>query len=147
MTSKNNYKAWIYLAPSLILLIVFALYPLIDTFIISFLKDYNYINGKNNGLTLDNYKVLFQIIPPPSHIPGLSAPISAFFTSALPNTLLITFVTVPISIILALIISDVTGIGAQTGGSTLTQQTVKMQMLSSETTWKRKVGKQTEGLR
>ena len=49
MTSKNNYKAWIYLAPSLILLIVFALYPLIDTFIISFLKDYNYINGKNNG--------------------------------------------------------------------------------------------------
>ena len=64
MTSKNNYKAWIYLAPSLILLIVFALYPLIDTFIISFLKDYNYINGKNNGLTLDNYKVLFQIIPP-----------------------------------------------------------------------------------
>ena len=90
---------------SLILLIVFALYPLIDTFIISFLKDYNYINGKNNGLTLDNYKVLFQIIPPPSHIPGLSAPISAFFTSALPNTLLITFVTVPISIILALISS------------------------------------------
>ena len=82
---------------SLILLIVFALYPLIDTFIISFLKDYNYINGKNNGLTLDNYKVLFQIIPPPSHIPGLSAPISAFFTSALPNTLLITFVTVPVS--------------------------------------------------
>ena len=105
MTSKNNFKAWIYLAPSLILLIVFALYPLIDTFIISFLKDYNYINGKNNGLTLDNYKVLFQIIPPPSHIPGLSAPISAFFTSALPNTLLITFVTVPVSIILALIIS------------------------------------------
>jgi len=36
------------------------------------------------------------------------------------------------------VISDVTGIGAQTGGSTLTQQTVKMQLLSSETTWKRK---------
>lgn len=44
---------------------------------------------------------------------------------------------VPKSILRA-IISDVTGIGAQTGGSTLTQQTVKMQMLSSETTWKRK---------
>jgi len=44
---------------------------------------------------------------------------------------------VPKSIFRA-IISDVTGIGAQTGGSTLTQQTVKMQMLSSETTWKRK---------
>lgn len=44
---------------------------------------------------------------------------------------------VPKSIFRA-IISDITGIGAQTGGSTLTQQTVKMQMLSSETTWKRK---------
>lgn len=36
------------------------------------------------------------------------------------------------------VLSDVTGIGTQTGGSTLTQQTVKMQLLSSETTWKRK---------
>lgn len=44
---------------------------------------------------------------------------------------------VPKSIFRA-VISDITGIGAQTGGSTLTQQTVKMQMLSSETTWKRK---------
>ncbi|MFD1419040.1 transglycosylase domain-containing protein [Companilactobacillus keshanensis] len=44
---------------------------------------------------------------------------------------------VPKSIVRA-IISDITGIGAQTGGSTLTQQTVKMQLLSSETTWKRK---------
>ncbi|TGD23809.1 penicillin-binding protein [Companilactobacillus suantsaicola] len=44
---------------------------------------------------------------------------------------------VPKSIFRA-VISDITGIGTQTGGSTLTQQTVKMQMLSSETTWKRK---------
>ena len=36
MNTKNNYKAWIYLAPSLFLLIVFALYPLLDTFYISF---------------------------------------------------------------------------------------------------------------
>ncbi|MEE6714995.1 transglycosylase domain-containing protein [Schleiferilactobacillus harbinensis] len=33
---------------------------------------------------------------------------------------------------------DITGIGGQTGGSTLTQQLVKMQLLSSETTFKRK---------
>lgn len=36
------------------------------------------------------------------------------------------------------VISAVTGIGSQTGGSTLTQQLVKMQLLSSETTFKRK---------
>ncbi|MCH4010317.1 transglycosylase domain-containing protein [Companilactobacillus sp.] len=40
--------------------------------------------------------------------------------------------------LLRAVLSDVTGIGTQTGGSTLTQQTVKMQLLSSETTWKRK---------
>ena len=105
MNTKNNYKARIYLAPSLILLIVFALYPLLDTFYISFLKDYNYISGESNGITLENYQALFGIIPAPDDIPHLQGPINAFFEFALPNTLLITFVTVPISIILALIIA------------------------------------------
>lgn len=44
---------------------------------------------------------------------------------------------VPKSLIRA-VLADVTGLGTQTGGSTLTQQLVKMQLLSSETTWKRK---------
>lgn len=44
---------------------------------------------------------------------------------------------VPKSLIRA-ILAEVTGAGVQTGGSTLTQQLVKMQLLSSETTWKRK---------
>lgn len=44
---------------------------------------------------------------------------------------------VPKSLIRA-VLTDVTGIGTQTGGSTLTQQLVKLQLLSSETTWRRK---------
>ncbi|MCD2257229.1 penicillin-binding protein [Lactobacillus sp. CC-MHH1034] len=36
------------------------------------------------------------------------------------------------------LLSDLTGLGTQTGGSTLTQQLVKMKILSSETTFKRK---------
>lgn len=105
MVTKNNYKGWIYLAPSLVLIIIFSLYPLIDTFITSFYKDYNYLTGEFSWFTFDNYLVLFSIIEPPSYIAGIEAPIKAFFQYALPNTLLITFVTVPISIILALIIS------------------------------------------
>ena len=105
MVRKDNYKGWIYLAPSLILLAIFTLYPLIDTFVISFLKDYNYLKGTSSGFTLENYKALFGIIPPPDYISGISGPIKAFFQYALPNTMIITFVTVPISIILALIIA------------------------------------------
>ncbi|WP_252897793.1 transglycosylase domain-containing protein [Amylolactobacillus amylophilus] len=37
------------------------------------------------------------------------------------------------------IFSELTGIGVRTGGSTLTQQLVKMQFLTNQTTWKRKV--------
>lgn len=44
---------------------------------------------------------------------------------------------VPKSVIRA-VFSDVGGVGSANGGSTLTQQTVKMQLLSSETTWRRK---------
>lgn len=40
--------------------------------------------------------------------------------------------------LLRAVLSTVTGLGSQTGGSTLTQQLVKMQLLSSETTFKRK---------
>ena len=37
------------------------------------------------------------------------------------------------------VLSEFTGIGVQTGGSTLTQQLVKMQFLTSQTTWRRKI--------
>lgn len=44
----------------------------------------------------------------------------------------------PKSIVRA-VISELLGIGVQTGGSTLTQQLVKMQFLTSQTTWRRKI--------
>lgn len=37
------------------------------------------------------------------------------------------------------VFSELTGIGTSTGGSTITQQLVKMQFLTDQTTWKRKV--------
>lgn len=44
----------------------------------------------------------------------------------------------PKSIVRA-VLSELTGVGVQTGGSTLTQQLVKMQFLTSQTTWRRKI--------
>ncbi len=106
MDKKNNWKAWIYLAPALILMALFTFYPLINTFIISFLKDYNSITGACEGFTFDNYSMVLGIKP---YLdvgdPELNVYITDFVNYALPNTLLITFVTVPISIILALAIA------------------------------------------
>ena len=103
MESKNNWKAWLYLAPVLILMSVFTFYPILNTFVISFLKDYNYMNGSNHGFTFDNY---IQILTPAMNKYGNTGTMfEAVTLIGLPNTMLLTFVTVPISISLALAIA------------------------------------------
>ena len=105
MERKNNWKAWLYLAPVLILMSIFTFFPLINTFVVSFLKDYNSVTGANSGFTFSNYGVVLGIV---SRTEAGTLD-KTFFSwnspSALTNTLLITFVTVPISVVLALIIA------------------------------------------
>lgn len=100
VTSKNNWKAWIYLAPVIILITIFLLYPLVNTIIIAFAKDYKYATGEFDGFTLENFGVIFGLIKTESG--GLE---TNFTKYAIPNTLFLTFITVPCSICLALIIS------------------------------------------
>ena len=103
MESKNNWKAWLYLAPALILMAVFTFYPLINTFFISFLKNYDYRSGANDGFTFDNYGIVLGLV---EKIPGIAeSKVTSFVQYALPNTLIITFITVPVSVILALFIA------------------------------------------
>ncbi len=96
MESKNNWKAWLYLAPTIILLSVFTFYPIINTFVVSFTADYDYVLGSKGGFTFQNY---IEVL----------SPNGIFFDdvikTALPNTLLLTFITVPVSIILSLAIA------------------------------------------
>jgi multiple sugar transport system permease protein len=100
MESKNNWKAWLYLAPILILLAVFTFYPIINTFYVSFLKDYSYMTGTHKGFTFENY---LAVLTPYSKFG--TANFELVMRTALPNTLLITIITVPISIILSMIIA------------------------------------------
>jgi multiple sugar transport system permease protein len=97
---SNNWKGWLYLAPVLILMSVFLIYPLINTIAISFMKDYNYATGSFNGFTFDNYLIILGL-------KEISAGVyeTDVINYALPNTFLIVFVTVPLSIIIALLIS------------------------------------------
>lgn len=104
VASKNNWKAWLYLAPVIVLVTVFLLYPLINTFFIAFAKEYSYIKGSGTGLTLDNFGVVLGITDYVSES-GEVARETDFIKYAVPNTAVIAFVTVPLSIGLALIIA------------------------------------------
>ena len=91
--------------PVLILMGVFIIFPVIHTFVTSFMKDYDSIHLTNSGFTFDNYAFILGIKP---RIEGGSLE-NDFFSltrpSALMNTFFIVIVTVPISVILSLVIA------------------------------------------
>ena len=100
VASKNNWKGWIYLAPIVILVGIFSLYPLINTIFISFTKNYVYATGVFDGLTLKNFTYILGITTN-----SMGARETHFLSYALLNTVIVVFVTVPVSIVLALLIS------------------------------------------
>ncbi len=88
---SNNTKAWLYLAPALIFLFIFTIYPVFNTFFISFQSGYNYLNPFDYGtFTFGNYTQILTY---------------SVFLDALKTTLIIVFVTVPLSTIIALLIA------------------------------------------
>ena len=104
VASKNNWKGWLYLAPVIILISIFLLYPLVNTILIAFTKGYSYSTNTGEGFTLENFGIIFGISSYKNDA-GQIGRETAFVKYAVPNTLLLTFVTVPVSIFLALIIA------------------------------------------
>jgi len=91
LEDQHNVKAWFYLAPALALLGIFIFYPIVNALFLTFVQDYEYLLGTFDGFTLlGNFKNAMQ---------------DANFSQAFLNTLFITFVSVPISVIVALLIS------------------------------------------
>jgi multiple sugar transport system permease protein len=88
--SKNNLKAWLYLAPALILLGIFIVYPLINTILLAFKENYNYLLGTYSGYGFGNFNKIFG---------------QRIFWLTVTNTLFIVFVSVPTSLILSLLIA------------------------------------------
>lgn len=89
----NLLRGLLYLSPSIILLAIFTFYPIINTFIISFNEGYNYLTGayNPNGWGFGNYVKIFSDGNP--------------FAGMLKNTMIIVFVSVPLSILLSLLIA------------------------------------------
>lgn len=87
---KQNWKAFLYLLPSLLFLGAFLVYPLIDVFVYSFEEGYSSASQTYFGIGSFNYEYVL-------HDP--------YFAQALKNTFILVIVTVPLSTILALLIS------------------------------------------
>lgn len=88
--NKRNLKGWLYLLPAILFLGVFMVYPLIDVFIYSFEEGYNSASQTYYGTGAYNYSYVL-------HDP--------YFLQAIKNTFLLVIITVPLSTLLALLIS------------------------------------------
>ena len=94
--SKHQWKAWLYLAPAIVLLLVFTVWPIINTVRLAFLNNYNSLAAVNQeeaitfSIGIDNFKAVFNYDG---------------FIVALRNTAILTVVTVPVSTLLALLIA------------------------------------------
>ena len=87
---KNNPKGWLYLLPAFAFLGIFLVYPLVDVLIYSFEEGYNFASQTYFGIGGYNYAYVL-------HDP--------YFLQALKNTFILVLITVPLSTILALLIS------------------------------------------
>lgn len=87
---NNNLKAWLYLLPALLFVGVFMVYPLIDVFVYSMEEGYNSASQSYFGIGLFNYSYVLR---------------DPYFLQALKNTMILVFITVPVSTLLSLLIS------------------------------------------
>ena len=91
--SKHQWKAWLYLSPAIVLLLIFTVWPIINTVSIAFTEGYNalgVLSGAQFTIGFGNFIEVFEA--------------DDFFT-CLVNTALLTALTVPLSTLLALLIA------------------------------------------
>ena len=88
--NKRNFKGWLYLLRLWLFLGIFMVYPLIDVFIYSFEEGYNSASQTYYGTGMYNYSYVL-------HDP--------YFLQAIRNTFILVVITVPLSTLLALLIS------------------------------------------
>ncbi len=97
--NKQQWKAWLYLLPAIILLLVFTIWPIINTVKIAFMEDYNYLEafGAQRVGRPIHYKIGFGNFKKVMDYGG--------FLTCLKNTMLFCVLTVPASTFLALLIA------------------------------------------
>ena len=93
VNSKQQWKAWLYLSPAIVLLLVFTVWPIFNTVRMAFLENYKSLEavaGKTFEFGLGNFIKVLEY---------------KRFLECLKNTVLLCVLTVPLSTILALLIA------------------------------------------
>ena len=91
--NRQQWKAWLYLAPAIVLLMVFTVWPIINTVRLAFLEGYNALEatwGATYKIGIGNFIDVLSYDD---------------FVVCLKNTMLLTVLTVPLSTLLALLIA------------------------------------------
>ena len=91
--SKHQWKAWVYLSPALILLLIFTVWPIVNTVRMAFLENYRgleAVNGATFSLGIGNFLKVIEY---------------KNFIQCLKNTVLLCVWTVPLSTVIALLIA------------------------------------------
>lgn len=91
--NKQQWKAWLYLSPAIVLLLVFTIWPIINTVIMAFTEGYSglqAVGGRTFEIGLGNFIKVIKYNK---------------FVDCLKNTILLCVLTVPISTILALLVA------------------------------------------
>ena len=105
--NKQQWKAWLYLAPVIVLLLIFTVWPIFNTVKIAFLEEYDMLEEKG---WLDYQRD--KGVPYPfsigignfTKVLGDTSPLTGFL-QVLKTTLLLTVLTVPLSTFIALVIA------------------------------------------
>ena len=91
--SKQQWKAWLYLSPAIVLLLVFTVWPIINTVRISLLEGYSAMEAAGGATYSFGFENFVKVVKYKK------------FLTCLKNTVLLCVLTVPISTILALLIA------------------------------------------
>ena len=91
--SKQQWKAWVYLAPAIVLLLVFTVWPIINTVRMAFLENYKGLEAAGGAVFNVGFGNFIKVVQ------------YKRFITCLKNTVLLCVWTVPVSTLLALLIA------------------------------------------
>ncbi len=91
--SKQQWKAWVYLAPAIVLLLVFTVWPIINTVRMAFLENYRGLEAAGGTVFNFGFGNFVKVVQ------------YKRFLTCLKNTVLLCVWTVPVSTLLALLIA------------------------------------------